>query len=322
MAALITASCQSTQQQLESFNRSQPWDGVSANEGDSALLAHFRGYSFTCRKAEDFTAQENPRAADAFDAFRDYVQTGNRIDHFWEDPAHPQTRRQLLSAAVDAGSWRAKYLQAMWSIRMQEDEQSVREAGEQLQALTREGIPLAAYRYATLLPGRDDQTMYQLLIAAIERGSPDAMTLVAESIIARSKELRPLAKPMLDCALAQSHTEAYEGLGKLADMEGRGVDAYRLWEEGANHGCQECVGHLENLARAQPGYTYASQLEQTMPGLARLKRYYAGNADYELTSLPDFQPRPPPALAYHIDDKDLLAWFLLQQQMQSVYQGP
>jgi len=302
----------STVQQLASFNHSAPWEGVSAEELDKPLLAHFRNYSFVCRQVKNFTPEESPDAVAAFASFAGYLSKGDRTDQFWGDPAHAKRREQLLADAIKAGSWRASYFDSMWSIRMKESDQSLRQANEQMQRLTRQGIPLVAYRYATLMYGRDDETMYQLLIAAIERGSPDAMTLVGGSIVVRSKELRPLAKRMLDCALSQGHTEAYESLGILADMQGHGVDAYRLWQQGANQGCAACATRFEDLAKLAPDYRLTRPLAESMPELARLEQFYAGNFWYEVTALPDFKRRPPPELAVHVDDTQLLAWLKLR----------
>ncbi|MBB6242972.1 hypothetical protein [Rhodanobacter sp. MP1X3] len=313
--AVLAGSAASAQplQPLASLNHSPVWDGVSSEENNAELIAQFRGKPFVCRKAKDHTPEDSANASRAFDDLVKYVDQGERIENFWNDSAHKQRREDLLAAAIKAGSWKATYLDSVWSIRYPKDGKAQGVASVQLERLVRQGIPLAAYKYATYLYGRDDKAMYQLLADAIERGSPEAMELVGGTIVIQSKALRPAGKAMLDCALSQGYAAAYNDLGVLADMEGHRLDAYRLWEKGVNSGCEECAHALEGFAKIRKGYTPASSMGELVPELARIEKFYSDNFLYELSGLPDLYLPLPDELAFHTSDADLFKLLELEQ---------
>jgi len=315
LAALASSalSAQSLQAQLTRFNNSPAWEGVSSDENNAELIGQFRGKPFVCSNASDYTPQDSAAASRAFSDFVEYGAKGDRIQNFWDDAGHKQKRESLLASAVKAGSWKAVYVDSVWSLRYPKAGESHETAVSHLESLVRQGIPLAAYKYATYLFGRDDKTMYELLDQAIQRGSPEAMELVGTTIVIQSKELRPVGKAMLDCALSQGHAGAYAALGQLADMEGRRVDAYRLWLQGANKGCNSCAQSLESFAKIRNGYTVVTPMSELEPELTRIEEFDSDNILYQLSELPDLSRPLPPELAFHFNDEDLLKLLELER---------
>lgn len=311
--ASAAVPAESLQARLARFNHSPVWQSSNSDEPNSELTGRFRGKLFVCRNANDHTPQDDAVASRAFGDFVEYNAQGDRIQNFWNDAGHKQKRESLLAAAVKTGSWKAAYMDSVWSLRYPKAGESHERAVAHLESLVRQGVPLAAYKYATYLFGRDDKAMYELLDEAIQRGSPDAMELVGASIVVQSKELRPVGKAMLDCALSQGHAAAYAPLGQLADMEGRRVDAYRLWLQGANSGCESCARSLESFAKIRSGYTAASSASELLPELARIEKFYSDNVLYELSELPDVYRPLPADMAFHVSDEDLLKLLELEQ---------
>ena len=166
--------------------------------------------------------------------------------------------------------------------------------------------------------------MYFWYDAAIDRGSVDAMTAVGSTIVVQSKALRPIGKLMLECAVSKNHADAYKSLGMLADMEGRRLDAFRLWVKGVNEGCKQCFTHVESLARTLNENSrnsikklitnnLRSQPQEedlisgnTTPELELIKKFYAGNWSYEISELPDFFRRLPKQMEFNPSDTTLL----------------
>lgn len=144
------------------------------------------------------------------------------------------------------------------------------------------------------------------------------MASVGSTIVAQSKALRPLAKPMLECAVDQGNADAYKALGILADMEGRRLDAYRLWERGTNLGCEGCIKHLENIAKVRPGYKISTPFTDLMPELVAIRKFYASNFFHGLSSLPDFERSLPEKLVFRPSDAELLKLLKLEQQMRAL----
>ncbi|MCS6085898.1 hypothetical protein LNN85_12980 [Klebsiella pneumoniae subsp. pneumoniae] len=114
--------------------------------------------------------------------------------------------------------------------------------------------------------------------------------------------MHPLGKQLLACAVGQGYAEAYDHLGLLADMEGRRVDAYRLWEKGINEGCEGCIKKMSNLAKVRHGYSADVPMMELMPELTRIKEFNENNFFYQLTELPDFYRRLPDELIFHLND--------------------
>ncbi|GAB7528976.1 hypothetical protein PS3A_13850 [Pseudomonas sp. 3A(2025)] len=320
---------------LEDFNHMPPSE-PSIVSTDADLTRRFTGKQFMCTKVEDHTPQESETAARAFDEFRVYSLIGERDESFWSDSAHRQRRDALRDAAVKAGGWRADYVDVLWQLRGERKPDVVNELSVRLQTLATT-VPMAMYRYGRFLWPYQNSDMYYLEDAAIDRGSPQAMTYVSNTILVRAKALFPLARSMLECAASQGHAQAYEGLGTLAHREGRRLDAYRLWVKGINEGCEDCIENLQQLKQARAntpekrerkrqlleklksadpssaekyGEELASlrfqDIQMQIPELERLKKFYADNFLYEVTELPEFRLRPSGDVLFYPDDSELL----------------
>ncbi|MDR5751373.1 MULTISPECIES: hypothetical protein [unclassified Caballeronia] len=301
------SSVHAADSRLDQFNQSTPSDGASADESDTMLISAFKGRPFVCRNAVDYTPLDADEAKGKFSEFVRYTKQGDADEKLWLSETNRKKRDDLLKTAVDAGSWKAAYVDSIWSIRFPSSSQSRQNASRQLEQLVRQGIPIAAYKYATYLYGRDDEMMYYLLKQAIDRGSPNAMELVGRSIIARSKQLRSLAKAMLDCAANQGNANAYAGLGRLADMEGHKIDAFHLWVKGLNSGCDQCVDNLARLAKIRNGYDPDNvSMIDLLPELKRITQFYTDSFMYGDTELPDLFRPLPVALEFHPSDDELL----------------
>jgi hypothetical protein len=170
------------------------------------------------------------------------------------DAVHRKQREDLLTAALEADSWKARYVDAVWSSRFPKAGETTADGAARMRALAEQGIPIAVYMYGTYAIAHR-QFYFELHDAAIDRGNPQSMTLIGGSILYKAPALRPMAKEMLECAVAQGYGKAYDLLGTSAQMEGRRVDAYRLWAEGVNKGCVECVNHLRALGLVRTGTT-------------------------------------------------------------------
>ncbi|GKX55993.1 hypothetical protein SOASR030_21050 [Leminorella grimontii] len=311
----ILSGAVSAQDKLEDFNHSPKWaDSAGRINPDTGLLKYFQNEKFVCQNESEFTPKETPAAAKAFSDFIQYASKGDQIEGFWGDAKHRQQREDLLVAAVKAGSWKATYVNSVWAIKYPSAETPADVAATRLRELVAKGIPIAAYKYATYLYGRDDMAMYYLLAEAVKRGSPEAMSLVGRTIVIRAQELHPLGKRLLECAIEQGDANAYNHLGVLADMEGRRLDAYRLWEKGVNAGCEECIVKMSNLAQVRQGYGVNVPMMELMPELTAIKAFYENNFFYELTELSDFRRSLPDGMAFHMKDAELLDLLRLEKR--------
>lgn len=311
------ASAESSPMALEDFNHFPSWDGTSAYlSTDPSLAAHFKGKKYVCSELKDASPIESDEAARAFNEFVDYTKQGSKIDNFWMDATHKKQREDLLSAAIKAGSWKADYLDSVW-VAWRKNGEAAQQASAKFLELVQRGVPIVIYKYASNLFGRDHESMYYLYSAAIDRGSPHAMTAVGTTIVVQSKALRPVGQALLECAASKGHANAYKGLGILASMEGRRLDAYRLWTKGTNEGCEECIVRMESIAKARdPEYgplrEHDSMLER-VPELIAIKQFQELNIFYEMTELPDFKRKIPKEMAFYPSDSELLQVLTLEK---------
>lgn len=293
---------------LEDYNHLPAnWGSSDLLEVEPHLLAQFKDKKFVCRSEESDEPPESAAAKEALKPLIAYSAAGDDITDYWMDDQHRKKRVELLDAAVKTGGWKAIYVDSIWSLSYRSNPQEAEEAAVQFQKLVDQGVPLAVYQYASSLYGRDYEKMYQMLGQAVDRGNPQAMALVGGNIVPQARVLHPIGREMLECAVKKGYAPAYASLGKLAWMEGRRVDAYRLWEKGVNVGCEACSESLESLGRVRPGYTPATSMLEKMPELSAINAFYEKNFFYGMTELPDFARPLPAALHFHINDKELLA---------------
>jgi hypothetical protein len=286
----------------------------------------FKWKQFICRDEASFTPKEDDTASAAFARFVEYDSRSVKDENFFMDADHREQREKLLEAAIEAGSWKARYFDSVWTFRSSRYTKvgdSKDKAFARIVKLAGEGIPLVAYKLGSYY-GLQNDNMYFWFDAAIDRGSVHAMSAVGSTIVVQSKDLRPIGKLMLECAVSKNHAYAYKSLGILADMEGRRLDAYRLWIKGVNEGCKECMMHVESLAKTLNdnssgsiinsifGRPSSSRLDEnplsknTTPELELIKKFYSNNWSYEISELSDFALHLPEQMAFNPSDDILL----------------
>ncbi|VTM13372.1 Uncharacterised protein [Klebsiella pneumoniae] len=181
------------QSNLEDFNHSPKWvDSAGQINPDPGLMKYFQSMKFVCHNASGFTPEENKSAAKAFSELVQYTSEGDQIKGFWNSPEHKQKREGLLATAIKAGSWKAAYVNSVWAIKYPSAETPIEVASTKLHELVSRGIPIAAYKYASYLFGRDDETMYYLYAEAIKRGSPQAMSAVGGNYCCQGSGIAPI----------------------------------------------------------------------------------------------------------------------------------
>jgi hypothetical protein len=316
LTSLYFTCSNATAKNLEDFNHSPTaYYGLGDISTDPDLLETFKDKKIVCGGDEHFTPHEKEAAVTAFKHLADYVSTGDQTPDFWYDTDHQKKRLNLLTTAVKEGSWKANYIDSLWEIKSNVRPDKTQTAAGELRKLTQQGIPIVIYKYATFFYGRDYKTMYTLLSEAVDRGNPQAMAYVGGDIVAHSKDLLPIGKELLECAVKQGYAPAYNNLGKLAFMEGRRLDAYRLWEKGLNEGCAECSENLMPIARIRPGYNAATTpMKDLMPELVAISEFYDNNFFYVLSELPELKRPLPNNLAFHPSKEELLKLLESQQQ--------
>ena len=333
------ASAQLPDKRLEKFNSSPPWENSSGEISDNpSLVERFQDKHFVCRNVDNYTPKENAVASRAFSDFVAYASNGDQNDGFWFDAEHRKKRLALLDAAIQAGSWKAIYFDSVWSFLYPIAGDTKEKAYARIVELGKKGWPIVVYKIGSD-HGAQDEATYFWLGEAIDRGSPHAMTLVGSTIVTQSKALRPIGKLMLECAASQGHANAYHALGKLADMEGRRLDAYRLWEKGVNEGCEECITPMLRVGRARmytsgesikvwammflPQWLVGNMLSSNhpVPELLRIKNFYENNWSYRITELPDFERRLPKHMEFHPSDSELLLTLKLESRMRERLKG-
>lgn len=271
-------------------------------ENDPELVKAFQGYKFQCTKEDGFNPKETKVAKKRFDDFVGYFN-----NH--PSPSNEQVKKrlELLLKAVDSGSWKAKYVDVMWQIRETRGGPNAQALAKELTKLAEEGIPIAIQQYVESMGGFYDQPAERnrLLKLAVDRGSPEAMGLVGGAIASRSVVLRELGKQLLSCAIKQGEPQAYESLGKIAWHEGRWVDAYRLWEQGANRGCEECIGRMERFSTLRPDYRVADGMYGSNSALKLLREFYSNQLLYQISKMHNLITPAPKAMQFHITDEQI-----------------
>jgi len=271
----------------------------------NGLTEAFGNVEFVCRQQRDHVPEEGDAAKEAFESFVTFSRANERN---LSDEIH-QRRMDLLSRADKAGSWRARYFMAMRSIYLFRNEPQGRAAFDQLFEMAQSGNPAALAGVLHWSGGMYDDIPQRLLIlkAAIERGNPQAMVTVGFDLGARSLELRPKGLAMLQCAADQGSAEAYEGLGRVAWLEGRWVDAHRTWLRGANLGCESCLMTIDTAMRTSAaGYDPDEGTYRQDSKAELLRKFYADQTLRSLSLLDDLRVEAPTQMWLEWSDRQLL----------------
>jgi hypothetical protein len=271
---------------------------------DNGDIAGFRDFRFDCRQQQNYSYRESPEAKAAVEKFLAYV-----TEH--PSPSDPQKteRLALLEAAIKAGSWRADYIDITWGIWENRGRpQDAQPFADRLQKMAHEGLPIAVHSLLRWTNGQYRNREYRMLLlkAAIERGNPNTMSDVGYNLGTHDLKLRPMAKQMLECAAGQGHADAYDGIGQIAWHEGRWIDAYRSWVKGANLGCEDCLGRIEDMVLLRPGHDIEEGTYDVDPKFKALRAFYAGQLIYEITELTELRIPAPAALQVTVSDASIV----------------
>jgi hypothetical protein len=265
----------------------------------------FEGYTFECKKQQDYNPKESPEARKSFETFLAYFNS-----HPAPTVEQKKYRLSLLEEAIKAGSWRAAYFDLMWQLwDNRGDREALETLSEQLVTMTNEGTPVVIYAYLMwTMSWLQGEERYKLFKVAIDRGSPQAMEVVGAELAMKSKKLGSMGKEMLTCAISQGNPNAYATLGTIAMWEGHLVDAYRLFEKGTNSGCSACAGRMKNFARLEPDFqsrdsTYTSN-DYTLRSINEF--YNKQQFVYELTYMHELLEKLPEYMEFHVTDRQIV----------------
>ena len=286
-------------------------DSLIVHATDNGDIAGFRDFKFECRQQQKYSNPESPEAKAALENFLAYFAA-----HPSPTDAQKTERLALLEAAVKAGSWRADYIDITWGIW--DNRGRPRDAqpfADRLHKMAHAGTPIAVHSLLRWTNGQYQDRKYRMLLlkAAIERGNPNTMSNVGYSLGTHDLELRPMAKQMLDCAAAQGDADAYNGIGAIASLEGRLIDAYRAWAKGANLGCDTCLRQIEDLVLLRPGHKISDGTSDVDPKFKALRAFYAKQFIYEITELTDLRITAPTALQVTVSDASIVQLIKLRQ---------
>lgn len=311
LAVSLTVHAESIAKALERLNHVDiPVEERVTDATDDGGIAAFGDYKFECRNQESFNPKEEARARARFQEFLAYFSR-----HPAPSKEQKAKRLVLLKAAIKAGSWRADYVDLVWSIwDNRADREALQSLSTRLTDFAERGVPIALYGYVHWMGSLPSEDRYRLLKIAIDRGSPQAMVRMSDHLGMRSLALRPMAKEMAACAQHQKEPGAYEVLGEIAWREGRWVDAYRFWGDGANKGCEACIDRMEKFAMLEPGFRLNDGAMDSSARLKALREYYAGQFLYQLTKMTELLEIAPPDMAFHVSDEQIVA--LIERQMQ------
>lgn len=275
---------------------------------------------FDCVQQKDHLPKESPAAQRAFDKFLAYYDEATREDISAEEQ---KERLRLFEAAIKAGSWRARLTDLLGQVyRNRDRKESLRLQAELLRMAEGQNpviVAAAAARIEDYADGRP--TLDGLLRTGIERGSPQVMTDIGGRLAVNVLEHRARGLAMLRCAADQGGVEAYHPLAETARREGRWVDAYRIFEMGANQGCMPCMEELEALALLNPGFSGGRyDTEGEVPAINQLRSFYGQQFLWRLTGLMELRRPAPQSIQLQLSDEEVRG--LIELEMKESRQKP
>jgi hypothetical protein len=292
------------QDALRRYNALALSDNAQLYSPDNGEAAAFEGYQFVCRRQAEHVPAETQAASAAFQRF---------VDDFRSHPEPTEEDRKrrlaLLNQAIEAGSWRAKYFNANWVIWLDTNTAEAREQFDQLWAMASEGNPAAMHSVLRWTNGmhEDIPERIRLLKAAIEGGNPQALSTLGFDLGTRTRNQRAMGVKMLECAAAQGDADAYEGLGRIAWLEGRWVDAYRAWQTGANLGCADCLMKMEDIGLTDPNYTPSRGTSGSDARINALREHYDSQLLFTISELLELREPAAPPMWLQWSDEQVVA---------------
>ncbi len=310
-----THGANSMQDDLTRYNSLRLSDSARLYSVDNGEAAAFAGYSFVCRQQADHVPAESDEARAAFARF-----VADMRAH--PEPTAEDRKRRLeyLQQAIALGSWRARYFNANWVLWLDPNTDEARQQFDELWAMAGDGNPAAHHSVLRWTNGmyEDLPQRMRILRAAIERGNPQALSTLGHSFGTRTENLRAMGVKMLECAAAQGDADAYEGLGTIAWLEGRWVDAYRTWQTGANQGCGDCLDHLEDIGLTRPDYTPERGTRGSDSRISALRQHYESQLLFTISELSELREPAPQSMWVHWSDEQLVAVIKARIQLYGV----
>jgi hypothetical protein len=284
----------------------------------------FGAAPFHCVQQKDHLPKESQAARRAFAKFLAYFDETNDAG-LSED--EEKQRLRLIQAAIKAGSWRAELSYWLWVANTGprgDLERSRRVSAELLRMAQGRNPAIVAAAAAQIHDDADGQpTLNSLLRSGLERGSPQVMTSVGGRLAINVPKHRARGLAMLRCAAEQGDVEAYHPLGLTARLEGRWVDAYRIFELGANQGCTRCAEVLGPIAMMRLGVP-GSPRDPTghTPEISSLSAFYAAQFFWQITGLTDLRQLAPPSLQVNLGHEQIMGLIGLEMKESGLKPAP
>ena len=299
-----TSHADDLQSQLRKYNALKLSDDAQLFPPAANYTDAYADYAFECRKEADFLPKESAAAQEAFQRFVDDVRS-----HPDPSPDDKRRRNALIERAMAAGSWQARFFNAMWTLRLERGTPEVQKQFKVLIDMAQQGNPAALGAYLTRASNLEEDDAQRVTIqkAAIDRGNPAVMASVGFHLGTRTHELRPKGVAMLKCAASQGEGRGYDGLATIAWLEGRWVDAYRLWAAGANLDCESCMTHVEDIVMTRPDYRPSDGTYGKEPTVAALRRFYGSQMLYTISHLKALRIDAPSEMQFKLTDEQIVA---------------
>lgn len=293
---------------LQRYNRIQVTPSFAVQgSGAGSLEEELAGQPFACTQQLKGLPQDTVAAQKAFGSFMDSFE---RTANAGISAGEMKERLRLLEHAIQAGSWRARFSDLLWRMKTDSrDPVAAQQMSKELLDMVDQHNPAAVYiADAWIYAGEFDQTAHRTLIRlGVKLGNPQVISQMGHRLATGTLQHRARGIAMLRCAADQGDPDAYYSLGLVASQEGRMFDAYRLFEQGGNLGCDSCFGRLEELALRQPGFLWGRDTTVgAVPAVKSLQDFYEGQFFWKLTKLPELRRQAPAFLQLRLTDDDIV----------------
>jgi hypothetical protein len=290
----------------------QRYNGMEVTEDSLATSATldaqtiaFGQAPFRCVQQQDHLPNESAAAQQAFAEFLAYSNKTTKPDITVEEK---RERLRLITAAIKAGSWRAKLTDLLWQAKWGASPEESRQLAAELRRMADSGNPAAiAAVVSTIEDPADGQRIRNALMrSGMALGNPQILTTVGHQLATNTLEHRARGLAMLRCAADQGEVNAHHSMGLTASQEGRWVDAYRIFELGANQGCARCMESLENLAILKHGLALQrDRISGRALEIQQLVAFYNQQLCWQLTGLSEVRRPAPQSIQLHLSNEQI-----------------
>lgn len=293
---------------LAAYNQVETPEAFRLVESDiGAYATAFGAPPFRCEALAHHLPKEHAKAQQAFERF---LREFDATQHEGVTVEDKRRRLAMMGQAKAAGSWQARFTDVMWDLwDNRQDTRRAKRSSDALMAMAQQGQPLALQALVQWTQGSlspDEQV--PLIRAGIDRGAPRLMAEVGHRLAFNTLTYRAQGVAMLQCAVAQGNVDAFYSLGMIFYAEGRWVDAYQLWEQGLNLGCDRCGEQLESVAMLKPDFVPGRDgTTNAVPQINELQAFYERQLFWKLTGLPGVYHPAPASMHFHLTPTQLEA---------------